>query len=161
MLRTTVATVAGAILLAGAAATTGVVVGSQSASSEATVPEEWPFSNSRICAPLNTTFDYDPCESVRAYYDTGFILNLQKTPFFLKWQIANPGEWSRIVAYMLDDTEFIFTPALTKTWFGSVVRDAISMCKAARCRSMPIPTVPATAVPNDTQAPTPPIVDNP
>jgi len=156
MVRTKVATVTGAMLLAGAALTTGIVVGSQTTTNEITVPESWPFSQAVECAPLNTTFDYDPCLMVKSYFDVGFGINLQRTPYFIKWKAANPGEYQRILDYMANNTEFMFTPAQTKTWFGNFVRDTISMCKAARCRSMQLPVIPTTAVPNDTQSPSQP-----
>src|SRR5512134_3785520 len=78
-----------------------------------------------------TATQLDPCLGAAPYFNS-FFANLQSGQPFKKWIAANPGEWSRVKAYLADTSAWTGSnPAMaaTRTFVGNFVRDAISACK--------------------------------
>jgi len=149
---------AGGITAAAVLFSLGGAVGTQTATDEV-IQTDVDFTNYTKCYPIDQAAliaQYDPCDQVKSYMISGFLINLQKLPYFIKWKTANPNEWYRIDTYLSNDEPWASENTLivnTRTWFGNMIRDTITMCKVALCGSTPLPVVPETVVSNDTTPP--------
>lgn len=117
-----------------------------------------PPPDTSVCkATVPMTPEHDPCATAASYMRAGFLPNLQGAAYFTKWKAANPAEWQRIQNYLGDPAPWTSDSpraVATRTFYGNMIRDAISMCKAALCGGQALP--PASRVAADTQAPSMP-----
>lgn len=123
----TAAAIASAAVIGGAA----FVAGSQS-------NEPQSVAESPICDATGTAVDSGAC-GAQGVILHGLLYNIQGAVQFCKWKAANPGEWSRLQAYL--GAPSTSPPGIVVTWFGAALRDAIQAYSFAygQPAAMPIP----------------------
>jgi hypothetical protein len=122
----------------------GSVLSTESTTAETTTTVE-PF-----CGESVVPTDPKLCAS-RGFILYGSLYNIQGAGQFCKWKAANPGEWTRIKAYI--NTR---TTAQVTTWFGASLRDQVQAYLAA---DGPTTTMPANNTPNACKTPLSPPTD--